>query len=33
MWRKIKNDNTHTALKGIGVYFLLKDKKFEEALA
>lgn len=32
MWRKIKGDNNHSALKGIGVYFLLKEKKFEEAL-
>lgn len=32
MWRKIKGDNKHSALKGIGVYFLLKDKKFEEAM-
>jgi len=31
MWRKIRAENNHTALKGIGVYFHLKDKKFEDA--
>ena len=33
LWRKIRNDNKHSALKGIGVYFSLKDKKFDEALS
>ena len=32
LWRKIRSDNKHSALKGIGVYFHLKDKKFDEAL-
>lgn len=32
MWRKIKTTNQHAALKGIGVYFHLKDKKFDDAL-
>ena len=32
LWRKIKGENKHSALRGIGVYFNLKDKKFEEAL-
>lgn len=31
--RKIKTDNKHVALKGISVYFHLKDKKFEDALS
>ena len=33
MWRKIRDANKHPALKGIGVYFHLKDKKFEEAVS
>lgn len=33
LWRKIRTDNKHAAIKGIGVYFLMKDKKFEEALS
>ena len=33
LWRKIRAENKHQALKGIGVYFSLKDKKFDEALA
>ena len=32
LWRKIRGENKHSALRGIGVYFNLKDKKFEEAL-
>jgi len=32
LWRKIRVDNKHSALKGLGVYFSLKDKKFDEAL-
>jgi hypothetical protein len=31
MWRKIRAENKHTALRGVGVYFHLKDKKFEDA--
>ena len=33
LWRKIQAENNHAALKGIGVYFHLKDKKFEDALS
>ncbi len=33
MMRKIKTENKHSAIKGISVYFHLKDKKFEEALS
>jgi len=32
LWRKIKVENKHTALPGIGVFFNLKDKKHTEAL-
>ena len=32
LWRKIRSENKHSALRGIGVYFNLKDKKFEEAM-
>ena len=32
LWRSIRADNRHAALKGIGVYFHLRDKKFEDAL-
>lgn len=31
MWRRIRADNKHAALKGIGVYFNLKEKKFDDA--
>ena len=31
--RKIKGENKHSAVKGISVYFHLKDEKFEDALA
>ena len=30
LWRSIKGENKHPAMKGIGVYFHLKDKKYEE---
>ena len=30
--KKIEKTNKHPAIKGIGVYFLLKDKKYEQAL-
>ena len=33
LWRKIRGENKHSALKGIGTYFHLKDKKFEDALS
>lgn len=32
LFKKIKADNKHAALRGIGVYFHLKDKKFDDAL-
>ena len=32
LWKKIKAENKHSALRGIGVYFHLKDKKFDDAL-
>lgn len=32
LWRKIRGENKHSTLRGIGVYFHLKDKKFEDAL-
>ena len=32
LWRKIRGENKHSALRGIGVYFNLKDKKYEEAM-
>lgn len=32
VYDKVKATNTHHAMKGIGAYFLLKDKKFDEAL-
>ena len=32
LWKKIKAANKHSALRGIGVYFHLKDKKFDDAL-
>ncbi len=32
LWRSIRGENKHAALKGIGVYFHLKDKKFEDAI-
>jgi len=32
IWKKIKTTNKHSALRGIGVYFHLKDKKFDDAL-
>ena len=32
LWRSIRGENKNAALKGIGVYFHLKDKKFEDAL-
>lgn len=32
LWRSIKGENKHPAMRGIGVYFHLKDKKYEEAL-
>ena len=31
-WKKIRKVNKHSAIKGIGVYFCLKDKKIDEAL-
>jgi len=31
-WKKIRKVNKHSAIKGIGVYFSLKDKEFEDAL-
>ena len=31
-WGKIKKTNKHSAIKGIGVYFFLKDKDFKGAL-
>ncbi|CDW76997.1 signal recognition particle 72 kda protein [Stylonychia lemnae] len=31
-WEKISATNDHYALKGIGAYFFLKDKKYDEAL-
>ena len=30
--KKIEKTNKHPAIKGLGVYFLLKDKKYEQAL-
>jgi len=33
LWRKLKGDNKHAGLRGVGVYFNLRDKKFDEALA
>jgi len=32
-WEKISSTNNHASLKGIGAYFFLKDKKYDEALA
>ena len=32
MWEKIRKVNKHSAIKGIGVYFALKDKKSDKAL-
>jgi len=31
-WNQIRKVNKHSAIKGIGVYFNIKDKKFDEAL-
>lgn len=31
-WEKVRAQNDHHALKGIGAYFSLKSKKYEEAL-
>lgn len=32
-WEKISSTNNHSSLKGIGAYFFLKDKKYDEALS
>ena len=31
-WNKIRKVNKHAAIKGIGVYFFLKDKKINDAM-
>ena len=31
-WEMVSSHNDHYSLKGIGAYFFLKDKKYDEAL-